>query len=85
VVESAKRLGLPILRASFPQYDYVGGYQRTWIGYKACRQTLFDLANLVLHSPEQHEIKPYYSKYAQKIDKEYSNESEQTLARGVQH
>ncbi|MCV6639070.1 nitrogenase iron-molybdenum cofactor biosynthesis protein NifN [Candidatus Albibeggiatoa sp. nov. NOAA] len=83
VVESAKRLELPILRASFPQYDYVGGYQRTWIGYKGCRQTLFDLANLVLHSPSEHEIEPYYAKYTQK--EEYEHESEQTLTRGVQH
>jgi nitrogenase molybdenum-iron protein NifN len=75
VVESAKRLHLPILRASFPQYDYVGGYQRTWIGYKGCRQTLFDIANLVLHSSVQHEIEPYYAKYSQK---EHEHE---TLAR----
>lgn len=68
VVDSAERLGVPILRMGFPQYDYVGGYQRVWIGYKGTRQLLFDLANLALHSASAHEIKPYQSKYAQKID-----------------
>lgn len=65
-VDSAKRLGIPILRASFPQYDYVGGYQRLWIGYQGTRQLLFDLANLLLSHHANHEIKPYHSIYAQK-------------------
>lgn len=67
-VESAHRLNVPVLRAGFPQYDYVGGYQRPWIGYQATRQLLFDLANLMLQSHAAHEIKPHYSPYAQKID-----------------
>jgi nitrogenase molybdenum-iron protein NifN len=64
-VESAARLGLPILRAGFPQYDLLGGYQRTWIGYRGTRQTLFDLANILLEQ-ERGEIEPYRSIYAQK-------------------
>ncbi len=71
VVESAQRLGLPILRAGFPQYEYIGGYQRLWIGYKGTRQTL--LANLVLHSSAMHGITPYRSQYAQKP--EYTEEN----------
>ncbi|MEJ2645700.1 MAG: nitrogenase iron-molybdenum cofactor biosynthesis protein NifN [Gammaproteobacteria bacterium] len=63
--ESARRLGVPLLRAGFPQYDLVGGYQRTWVGYRGSRQALFDLANLLLMQ-EHHEIKPYHSIYAQK-------------------
>ena len=47
-IESAERLGIPLLRAGFPQYDMLGGYQRTWIGYRGTRQTLFDLANIML-------------------------------------
>jgi nitrogenase molybdenum-iron protein NifN len=47
-VASAERLQLPILRAGFPQYDWVGGYARTWVGYRGARQTLFDVANLFL-------------------------------------
>jgi len=66
-VETAQRLGVPILRAGFPQYDRVGGYQRTWIGYRGARQSLFDLANLLLDL-ERGEIAPYRSVYAQKSD-----------------
>ncbi|MDY6991518.1 MAG: nitrogenase iron-molybdenum cofactor biosynthesis protein NifN [Pseudomonadota bacterium] len=62
-VDSAKRLGIPLLRVGFPQFDWVGGYQRTWIGYRGSRQVLFDLANLLL---SQHQgIQPYRSQYAQ--------------------
>ena len=60
-VETAKRLGLPLLRAGFPQYDWVGGYARTWVGYRGTRQALFDLANLMLS--QHHEIEPYRSLY----------------------
>ena len=47
-LQGAQRLGLPLLRAGFPQYDYVGGYARGWVGYRGARQALFDLANLFL-------------------------------------
>jgi nitrogenase molybdenum-iron protein NifN len=60
-VETAARLGLPLLRAGFPQYDLVGGYARTWVGYRGTRQTLFDLANLMLG--QHHELAPYRSIY----------------------
>ncbi|ADC61849.1 nitrogenase iron-molybdenum cofactor biosynthesis protein NifN [Allochromatium vinosum] len=60
-VHTAERLGLPLLRAGFPQYDRVGGYTRTWIGYSGTRATIFDLANLIL-SLEKGEIHPYRSK-----------------------
>ena len=43
---AAERLQIPLLRAGFPQYDWVGGYARTWIGYRGARQALFDVANL---------------------------------------
>jgi len=63
-VDSAKRLHVPILRAGFPLYDMIGGYQKTWIGYRGSRQTLFDLANLVIN--EAHEQIPvYHSIYKQ--------------------
>ena len=63
--DSAARLNVPILRAGFPLYDIIGGYQKTWIGYRGTRQTLFDLANLVInHSHEG--IPVYRSVYAQK-------------------
>ena len=64
-VDSAERLGIPILRAGFPQYDHVGGYQRTFIGYRGARQLLFDLANQL--AEERHDaIRPYRSIYSQK-------------------
>lgn len=64
-VDTAERMGLPILRAGFPLYDIIGGYQKTWIGYRGSRQTLFDLANLVINYSHE-EIPIYHSIYAQK-------------------
>lgn len=64
-VASAERLGLPIIRAGFPQYDLIGGYQRCWVGYRGSRQALFDMANILLAN-SHHEIKPYRSTLAQK-------------------
>lgn len=64
-VASANRLAIPILRAGFPLYDVIGGYQKTWIGYRGSRQTLFDLANLVINFAHE-EIEVYHSPYAQK-------------------
>jgi nitrogenase molybdenum-iron protein NifN len=66
-VDSALRLGVPILRAGFPQYDLLGGYQRSWIGYRSSRQVLFDLANILLEH-NTHEIHPYHSTLAQKLE-----------------
>jgi nitrogenase molybdenum-iron protein NifN len=56
-VGTAERLGVPLLRAGFPQYDWVGGYARTWIGYRGGRQALFDFANIILG---QHHDTPAY-------------------------
>ena len=60
------RLGIPLLRAGFPQYDLVGGYQRTWIGYQGTRATLFDLAN-ILSAPGEGEIHPYRSRLSPRL------------------
>jgi len=59
--QAAERLGVPLLRAGFPQYDWVGGYARTWVGYRGARQALFDLANLFLG--HHHDAQPYRSLY----------------------
>jgi nitrogenase molybdenum-iron protein NifN len=84
-VESAERLGIPLLRAGFPQYDTLGGYQKTWIGYRGSRQTLFDLANIML-TLEKGEIHPYRSIYAQKPEyREVANESDAATAAGGLH
>ncbi len=66
---TAERLGIPLLRAGFPQFDLVGGYQRCWIGYQGSRQTLFDLANIML-GLEKGEIHPYRSRLKQWPDAE---------------
>jgi len=58
-VQSAGRLGIPLLRAGFPQYDQVGGYARGWVGYRGARQALFDIANLFLG--QHHDIPAYRS------------------------
>ncbi len=63
-VHTAERLGIPLLRAGFPQYDWVGGYTRTWIGYQGTRSTLFDLANILL-TLELDEVHPYHSRFKQ--------------------
>ena len=68
-VAAAERLGIPILRAGFPLYDIIGGYQKTWIGYRGTRQALFDLANLVINFAHE-EIEPYDSIYGQKPENE---------------
>ena len=68
-VSSAERLGVPILRSGFPLYDIIGGYQKTWIGYRGSRQTLFDLANLVINFAHE-EIEVYQSPYSQKPETE---------------
>jgi len=65
--ESAARMGCEFLRAGFPQYDLLGGFQRTWIGYNGTRQALFDLANLMM-ARGKGEIEPYQSIYSQKQD-----------------
>jgi len=62
---TAERLSIPLLRAGFPLYDQVGGYQRTWIGYQGTRQTLFDMANILL-SLEKSAIRPFRSRFSQK-------------------
>ena len=72
----ARRLGVPLLRAGFPQYDRLGGYQQTWIGYRGARQRLFDLANGLL-SLERGEIAPYRSRLSPKPGE--SPPSEQAL------
>lgn len=59
--QSAERLGIPLLRAGFPQYDWVGGYARTWVGYRGARQALFDVANLFLGN--HHDTPAYRSIY----------------------
>ena len=60
-VQTAARLGVPLLRAGFPQHDHFGGHARTWVGYRGSRQALFDLANVL--TAAQRPVAPYHSRY----------------------
>ncbi|PWC42389.1 nitrogenase iron-molybdenum cofactor biosynthesis protein NifN [Azospirillum sp. TSO22-1] len=62
-VETAARLGVPLVRAGFPLYDSFGAAARCWIGYRGSRNTLFDLANTL--AAAWREIPPYRSVYWQ--------------------
>ncbi len=62
--DSAQRLSIPLLRAGFPQYDLLGGFQRCWSGYRGIQQTLFDLANMMV--AHHQDISAYHSVYSQK-------------------
>jgi nitrogenase molybdenum-iron protein NifN len=64
-VQTAASLSIPLVRAGFPQYDFVGGYARAWVGYRGARQALFDLANLILG--QHHEIPAYRSIYRSEL------------------
>lgn len=79
--ESAKRLGVPLLRAGFPQYDWLGGYARAWVGYRASRQALFDIANLILG--QHYDLPPYRSDYWR--DSARDHQSGPLPAAGVVH
>ncbi|WP_114011037.1 nitrogenase iron-molybdenum cofactor biosynthesis protein NifN [Cohaesibacter intestini] len=63
-VASAERLGLPLLRAGFPQFDTFGAPAKCWVGYRGSRQTLFDVANLLV-TADPGAVAPYRSIYAQ--------------------
>jgi nitrogenase molybdenum-iron protein NifN len=77
--DTAHRLGLPLYRAGFPQYDLIGGYQKLWIGYRGTRQTLFDLANIMV-THGHHEMPAYRSIY-----REREGEAHETPQAGSLH
>ncbi len=62
--QSAERLDIPLQRAGWPLYDRIGGQMQLWIGYRGTRQTLCNLANLMLGEIHKHEVQPYRSIYA---------------------
>jgi nitrogenase molybdenum-iron protein NifN len=68
---------VPLLRAGFPQYDLIGGYQRLWIGYRGTRQALFDLANMMVEHGH-HVPKPYVSIYNQRTGEAHATPAPST-------
>jgi len=81
---SAERLEVPLLRAGFPQYDVLGGYQKTWIGYRGTREALFELANL-LGSHDRHAVEPYRSVYKQEKPAAVSARRKTVTAKEASH
>ncbi len=81
-VQASERLHVPILRCGFPLYDWVGAYQKTFIGYAGARQTLFDLANLALAN-HHHEVPVYRSIYGQKPAGESTTPTLEAKAHGA--
>jgi len=65
-VSIANRLGVPLLRVGYPQHDLIGCHTKTWIGYAGTRQSLFDVANLLMQA--RGDKQPYTSIYRQTDD-----------------
>jgi nitrogenase molybdenum-iron protein NifN len=76
--DTAHRLGLPLYRAGFPQYDLIGGYQKLWVGYRGTRQSLFDLANLMV-THGHHEMTPYRSIYSEQGEEAHETSQARSL------
>ncbi|WP_426415191.1 nitrogenase iron-molybdenum cofactor biosynthesis protein NifN [Aestuariirhabdus sp. LZHN29] len=72
LAEVSTTLGIPLLRAGFPQHDHYGAHRRCWIGYGGSAQTLFELATLRLHA-DPHRIPVYHSSLSQKQDRTASS------------
>jgi nitrogenase molybdenum-iron protein NifN len=55
--QAAERLGIPLHRVGFPIFDRLGAQHRVSVGYAGTRETIFELANLLLdtvHEPRPH-------------------------------
>ncbi|MEO5365518.1 MAG: nitrogenase iron-molybdenum cofactor biosynthesis protein NifN [Magnetococcus sp. WYHC-3] len=63
LAELAARRHRPLLRCGYPQYDWIGGQTRRWIGYEGARQTLFELANALVHTGV-HGVRAYTPRHA---------------------
>ena len=53
--QAAQRLGIPLYRVGFPIFDRLGGPHRVSVGYAGTRETIFELANLLMgamHEPQ---------------------------------
>lgn len=79
VAQTAATLGLPLLRAGFPQYDWFGGASRSVIGYRGSQLLLFELANL-LNARRHQGVAPYRSRYAQKPEYQTQERADELAA-----
>ncbi|MGC1952829.1 MAG: nitrogenase iron-molybdenum cofactor biosynthesis protein NifN [Gammaproteobacteria bacterium] len=78
-VQTAAALGVPLLRAGFPQYDWFGAASRSLIGYRGSQLLLFELANL-LNAHRHRGVAPYRSRYAQKPEYQARERSDELAA-----
>ncbi|MEO5374102.1 MAG: nitrogenase iron-molybdenum cofactor biosynthesis protein NifN [Alphaproteobacteria bacterium] len=51
--QAAGRLGIPLYRVGFPIFDRLGAALQVSIGYRGTRQSIFDVANLLMDSDER--------------------------------
>jgi nitrogenase molybdenum-iron protein NifN len=52
---AAERLGLPLYRVGFPMFDRLGSNHRRTVGYKATRDLIFELGNLMIEHEREAE------------------------------
>ncbi|SDH91218.1 nitrogenase iron-molybdenum cofactor biosynthesis protein NifN [Roseospirillum parvum] len=50
----AQALGLPLLRAGFPQFDRIGAQHQVSVGYRGTQARVVELANLFIDHPGDH-------------------------------
>lgn len=71
--QSAERLGIPLVRAGFPQFDHYGAAARQWVGYRGARQLIFELANWLRQSRQS--ISPHHSPLRQTFAEDASSDN----------
>ncbi|HXP98163.1 MAG TPA: nitrogenase iron-molybdenum cofactor biosynthesis protein NifN [Telmatospirillum sp.] len=52
---AAERLGLPLYRVGFPMFDRLGANHRRTVGYRATRDLIFELGNLIIEHTREAE------------------------------
>lgn len=61
----AEQFGIPLIRACFPVFDRLGEFRKVRQGYAGIRDTLFELANLMLE--HHHPVSAYHSPLRQQF------------------
>ncbi len=61
----AEQFGIPLIRAGFPVFDRLGEFRKVRQGYAGIRDTLFELANLMLE--HHHPVSAYHSPLRQQF------------------
>ncbi len=56
--QAANRLGIAFHRCGLPMFDRLGAAHRCMVGYRGTRETLFEVANLLLADTSRHAVNP---------------------------